>query len=105
MDTDTTAQPQPRGASVKNIKYFLLGLLLDCLLLSVYFLFFTLGISGRVDCYPCTAAQYFLACVKGGLGLGLFYMMFLWHLLIPLLLAPLVVGLVIDCRLYERRTE
>jgi hypothetical protein len=94
----THVATEPARVSFMNVKFFLVGLGIDLAILGLYFLFFFLASAARVECDSCTGARWILECLKAGLGLGLFYLMFVWTLLIPLLAVPLVVGFVLDYR-------
>lgn len=112
MGTEDTTTPAPRGASFTNIKFFLLGLLLDSLLVGGYFLLFIIG-AMFAGCDSCTFAQYLLASIQLGIryavGVLTVLLVYFWFISIPalalLLGAPLVVGLIRDFKESGRAAE
>lgn len=95
--SEETSTPPPRGPSFRNIKSFLRALYFE-LLLFVAFVSVFLAPSGGTACDPCAPGQYLLAVVRFAVGTLVLLTFYSCGLIIPLLAAPLIVGLARDYR-------
>ena len=79
---------------LRQLKFFLLGLLVDVVLVGGLFALFWIAMP--IDCPPtCTVSEY----LKAGwdiLGMEVVLFIWLWHFSIPVLAAPPVAGLWAD---------
>lgn len=101
MSTEHTTTPAAMRLSFKNIKYFLVGVLLDGAVVGLFFLYLVL-LALLVPCDQCTFGQYLLESVWNGLKFGAFmsvaFLIYFWFILIPAFSIPPIVGLLIDCK-------
>jgi len=104
MNGDSYTFQTSRLAPFDEIRFLLLGFLLDFLLVAAWFLYVMVETADAgCDGGPCTAAAFFVSRVVFALKLGVALFVFLWIVILPLFTAPLAVGLVMDYRRNARR--
>jgi len=102
MSSQETVAPPSRWASLKAIKFFMLGVLVDAGIVCLYFLYVISELL-FVTCDSCALEQRLAACIVFGVVIGWGLMVFAGVILVPMLLAPPAVGLVVDFSRYDWR--